>query len=99
MITRITRFKKYAGVIPERVHSELGHLIVFFLKELLKIENKYGYKVPLLIKEHRSNKTATGMVMVSILRLNEHFLSTLIPKLEKSEDMFVHMEKSVPTII
>jgi hypothetical protein len=36
---------------------------------------------------------------VSILRLNEHFLLTLIPKLEKSEDMFVHMERSVPTII
>ena len=69
------------------------------MKELLKIENKYGYKVPLLIAEHKSVKKNDTCVQISVLRLNEHFLTTLIPKLEKSEDMFVHMERSVPTII
>lgn len=86
-------------MIPERAHMELGNLIVYLLRELLKIENKYGYKVPLLIAEHRTTRKNDQLIFTNILRLNEHFLMTLIPKLEKSEDMFVHMERSVPTII
>jgi hypothetical protein len=99
MVERICRFRNYNSIIPEGSHSELGRLIVYLLRELLKIENKYGYKVPLLIAEHQTTRKNDQVTMTGILRLNEHFLATLIPKLERSEDMFVHMERSVPTII
>jgi hypothetical protein len=41
-------------MIPERAQLELGNLIIYLLKELLMIENKYGYKVPLLITAHKT---------------------------------------------
>jgi hypothetical protein len=37
MVTRITRFKRYNSILPEKAQTELGHLIVYLLKELLKI--------------------------------------------------------------
>ena len=53
----------------------------------------------LLIVDHRIVKQDNNFKSINILRLNESFLATLIPKLEKNEDMFIHMERSVPTLI
>ena len=67
--------------MPEDVQNELGQLIVFILKEVLTIQNKYGYKVPFITSEHRSIKKQDEFMKVSILRINEHFLNRVIPKL------------------
>ena len=54
---------------------------MFILKEVLTIQNKYGYKVPFITSEHRSIKKQDEFMKVSILRINEHFLNRVIPKL------------------
>lgn len=95
----MSRFLPPGSSLPENVKNRLGHLIIYILKEVLTIENKYGYKVPLLSSEHRSTKKKDQFSKVAILRINEHFLRTVIPKLEKTEDIFIHMERSLPTII
>ena len=83
----------------EEVQSELGQVLIYMLKEVLTVSNKYGYRVPLITSEHRLLKRQEEFVSISILRINEHFLGEIIPKLEKTEDMFIHMERSLPTII
>ncbi len=52
----MSRFLPPGSSLPENVKNRLGHLIIYILKEVLTIENKYGYKVPLLSSEHRSTK-------------------------------------------
>jgi len=49
----------------------MGRMLVFILKELLKIKNKYNYKVPLLILEHRTFKKNDEFTSSSILRVND----------------------------
>lgn len=45
---KMSRFRGPEPILPENVKAEIGHLLVYILKEVLTIENKYGYKVPLL---------------------------------------------------
>ena len=44
----MSRFHHPKGDMPEDIQALMGQLIVFILKEVLTIENKYGYKVPFL---------------------------------------------------
>jgi hypothetical protein len=81
MVKNLSQYRRQKSEIPEHVQVEMGRLLVFMLKEIIKIKNKYNYKVPLLILEHRTFKKNEEFTSASILRVNEDFLETIIPKL------------------
>jgi hypothetical protein len=80
----MSRFGRNRSEFPKQVETDLGQLLIYILKEVLTIENKYGYKVPFLISEHRSIKQNEEFTTLSILRVNEHFLNDILPRLEKT---------------
>ena len=56
--------------MPEPIQSELGKILIYIIKEVLTIDNKYGYKVPLITSEHKATKKQEEFFSVSILRIN-----------------------------
>jgi hypothetical protein len=53
---KMSRVRGSEPILSDAVRQELGTLLIYILKEVLTVDNKYGYKVPLLISEHRSIK-------------------------------------------
>ena len=98
MASRISRLRRKEE-IPNKVKREMGELLVTLLRELLKVKNKHGYAVPLLHLEHRFVQKDSKYQAHSVLRINEEFVGRLMPKISKTEDMFLHMERSVPALI
>jgi hypothetical protein len=69
------------------------------MKATVKVSNRHGQLADLLIEERRIVRDETGVKTVILLKINEDFLATIVPKLEKSGDLFMHQERSVSTIV
>ncbi len=85
--------------IPEEILLEISRVVLVMARDLLKVKNKYGYKVPLLVPELKYIRSNKQVSTVNILKINDYFMKTIVSVLEKEGDLFLHQEKSVPTII
>lgn len=65
----------------------------------MKTENKSGHRVPLLTLEYKYFKRNGETLCDKRLKINDHFLNTILPVIEKEGDLFMHLDRSVPTII
>jgi DNA-directed RNA polymerase len=69
------------------------------MKEILKTENRTGQKVPLLTLQLKIKKVEGQIVTEKRLRVSEDFLEAILPLIKGEENMFVHLDQAVPTII
>lgn len=69
--------------MPEEVQFHIGSMLIYLMKEIIKIKNKSGYRIPLLSLEHKLFKKDQDVVSIKILRINEHFFNTIEPIIEK----------------
>ena len=53
------------------------------MKTTVKVDNRHGQLADLLIEERKIVKDETGVKTVILLKINEDFLATIVPKLEK----------------
>lgn len=55
--------------------------------------------MPLLTLEHKYLKRGSEIIYDKRLKINDHFLNTVLPILEKEGDLFMHLDSSIPTMI
>lgn len=83
--------------IPPDIQIKIGSLMVYFIKETIKLKNEHGFWVPLLtpgrMKFQEKTKLSTG-----ILYVNENFVLTIFKKMDKTNSLFVQLERSLPMI-
>lgn len=65
--------------MPVEVQVHIGTVLIYLMKEIIRIKNKSGYKVPLLFLEHKLQKKDGDVLSIKLLRINEHFLNTIEP--------------------
>ena len=74
-------------------------MLIYLMKEIIKTKNRSGHLVPLLSIEHKYFKKLGEVKYDRRLKVNDHFLNTILPIIEKEGDLFMHLDRSVPTII
>lgn len=81
-------------------HSKImiGSVLTYLMKSIIKVKNSYGFLVPLLVSENRKT-TKTAEFASSVLAVNEDFLIDLVSQIEKENNSYLHMDRSLPTII
>lgn len=70
---------KLKSDISEEAQFEIGSICIYLMKEILKTENRSGYKVPLLTLEHKYSKYNGEIYTDKRLKINDHFLNTILP--------------------
>lgn len=85
--------------ISEEAQFQMGATLIFLMKETIKTKNKSGYNVNLLTIEHKYTRVEKEVRSVKLLKVQEHFLNTILPEIEKEGDLFMHLDRAVPTII
>lgn len=82
--------------IPPDIQIKIGSLMVYFMKETIKIKNEYGFWVPLITPGYvRSTKDSKNF---GVLFINENFLLNLYNKVNQNDSLFVHLDRSLPMI-
>lgn len=70
--------------IPIDVQYKLGAFLVHLMKETIKIKNKDGFFIPLIVPSYKKiTLNAGGVGFVGILNINEVFLKNLLEKSDK----------------
>ena len=65
------------------------------MKDSIKIQNQDGFQIPLLIQSYKRLKKES---LLSILSVNEHFTNKLVESISKENNLFMHLDRSLPMI-
>lgn len=71
-------------------------MLVYLMKETIKIKNDYNFWIPLIVPSYRKTKKKDGYV--GILNINETFLIGLSQKAEKADSFFLHLDRCLPMV-
>jgi len=82
--------------MPKDVQLKLGSLIVYLMKETIKIKNQEGFWQNLLTTGY--SKLKNKKQYVGVLNVNEEFLLSLVSKIEKTGSLFIQIERCLPMI-
>ena len=83
--------------IPTDIQMKLGSLLVYFMKETIKIKNEYGLHIPLLSTGYVRLKP-NNQRYLGVLNVNENFIISLLSKIDKNNSLFVQLDRSLPMI-
>ncbi len=76
---------------------KLGSLLVYLMKEVIKVKNTYGFWVPLITTGYVKGPTQKYMV-VGVLNIEDSFLLRLMNKIDKKDSLFVQLDRSLPMV-
>ena len=83
--------------IPPDIQLKIGSLMVYFMKETIKIKNEYGFWIPLVTPGYiRSNQKKNQHV--GVLNVDESFLMNIMSKVDKNTSLFVQLDRCLPMI-
>lgn len=83
--------------IPPDIQIKIGSLMVYFMKETIKIKNDYGFWIPLVSPGYiRSNQKKNQHV--GVLNVDETFLMNIMSKVDKNNSLFVQLDRCLPMI-
>ncbi len=83
--------------IPADIQIKIGSLMVYFMKETIKIKNEYGFWIPLVSPGYvRSNVNKNQHV--GVLNVDETFLMNIMSKVDKNNSLFVQLDRCLPMI-
>lgn len=83
--------------IPPDIQIKIGSLMVYFMKETIKIKNEYGFFIPLVSPGYvRSILSKNNHV--GVLNIDETFLLNIMSKVDKNNSLFVQLDRCLPMI-
>lgn len=87
-------YKSKTHEMPLEVQLKISQLLIFLMKETIRVPNINGLLVPLLIQTYKliNNK------MHTLLNVNEAFLEKIVLDIQKDNAMFLHLDRSLPMI-
>ena len=85
--------------IPEDIQIKMGSIILYLIKETVKIKNEFGKYVPLIKIGYVRGKNPLKFVkFAGVLRIEENFIIYLLKNLEKTNSLFIQLNRSLPMI-
>jgi DNA-directed RNA polymerase len=86
---------KYDSV-PKDTQVKIGALLTYLLKETTKIKGSSGFLENLLEVSYTRRGVTDNYI--GVLRINEQFMVDLLKQVEKRDNLFIQLERSLPMI-
>ncbi|EGR33869.1 hypothetical protein IMG5_034000 [Ichthyophthirius multifiliis] len=82
--------------IPKETQYKIGSLLVYVMKECIKIRNEDNFWVSLLVPSYIKSKRNQGFV--GVINVNQYFLHSMNQETDKTDSLFMHLDRSLPMI-